>query len=175
MKYQNNVRNNNVKHLAITFSFLLIGLVCSMNLHAEQLIVEEKVLVNAPAKAVWALVGGFQALDRWHPAVLTSTLLGTGKDSGDIRVLALGEDVHIVEKLELYDETAMSLQYAILESPLPVGNYHATITVKSVGNNEAEVIWQSTFNAIGASNDEVKKIISDIYLAGLSALIALYK
>jgi len=174
MKYQSNVRNK-FKHSVITLGLLLISIVCSVNLHAEQLMVEEKVLVNAPAEAVWALIGGFQALDRWHPAVLASTLLGNGKDEGDIRVLTLGDDVHIVEKLEVYDETTMSLQYAILESPLPVGNYHATITVKSIADNEAEVSWQSTFNAVGASNDEVKKIISDIYLAGLNSLIKLYK
>ncbi|MBT8123998.1 MAG: SRPBCC family protein [Gammaproteobacteria bacterium] len=174
MKHQSNVIKN-INHTVVTLSLLLISLGCSMNLHAEQLMVEEKILVNARANAVWALIGGFQALDRWHPGVLASTLLGTGKGAGDIRVLTLADDVHIVEKLELYDETAMSLQYAILESPLPVRNYHATITVKSVGNNEAEVIWQSTFNAVGASNNEVKKIISDIYLAGLNSLITLYK
>lgn len=175
MKYQNNVRKNKIKRLTITLSILLVSLGCSTNLYADQLLVEEKVLVNAPAKAVWALIGGFQVLDRWHPAVFASTLLGNGKDEGDIRVLTLANDVQIVEKLELYDEKAMSLQYTILESPLPVGNYHATITVKSIDNNEAEVIWQSTFNAAGASNDEVKKIISDIYLAGLSSLITLYE
>lgn len=94
---------------------------------------------------------------------------------GDIRVLTLGDESSIIEKLEFYDEAAMSLQYVILESPLPVENYHATLTVKKVGNNEAEVIWQSTFNAVDESNDVVKKIISDIYLAGLDSLITLYK
>ena len=162
MKYQSKVINK-FKHSIIMLGLLLICLMCSVNLHAEQLKVKEKVLVNAPAKAVWALVGGFHVLDRWHPAVTASALLGTGKNSGDIRVLTLEDDVHIVEKLDVYDETTMSLQYAILESPLPVGKYHATITVKSIGNNETEVSWQSTFNAVGANNDEVKKIISDIY------------
>ena len=174
MKHHSKVRNK-FKHTIITSSLVIISLVCSVNLHAEQLMVEEKVLVDAPVKAVWALIGGFQALDRWHPAVHTSTLLGTGKNSGDIRVLNLGDNVHIVEKLEVYDETAMSLQYAILESPLPVGNYHATLTVKSLGNKETEVIWQSTFNAVGAGKDEVKKIISGIYLDGLNSLSTLYK
>ncbi|QMU60450.1 MAG: SRPBCC family protein [Gammaproteobacteria bacterium] len=175
MKHQYKVRKNRIKYVVITLCFLLVSLGYSMNLYADQLMVEERVLVNAPAKTVWALIGGFQVLDRWHPAVLATTLLGTGKDTGDIRVLALGDDVHIVEKLELYDETEMSFQYSILESPLPLENYHAVITVKSAADNEAEVIWQSTFNAVGASNDEVKKTISDIYLAGLNALITLYK
>ena len=175
MKHQFKIRKNKIKHAAVTLGLLLICFGYSANLYADQVMVEEKVQVNAPAKAVWALIGGFQALDRWHPAVITTTLLGTGKGTGDIRVLTLGNDAQIVEKLELYDEAEMSLQYAILESPLPVGNYHATITVKSVGNDKAEVIWKSKFTAVGASNEEVKKIISDIYLAGLNALITLYK
>ena len=175
MKYQFSVRINKFKHLTIALSLFLISLGFSMNIYADQLIVQEKVLVNAPANAVWALIGGFQALDRWHPAVQTSTLLGTGKDVGDIRVLALGNDVFIVEKLELYDGTAMSLQYAILESPLPVENYHATITVKSIDNTKTEVIWKSNFKAVGAGNEEVKKTISDIYLEGLHSLTKLYK
>ena len=175
MKHRFKVSKNRTKHVAVILVFLIISCGYSISLHAEPLTVEEKVLVNASAKAVWALIGGFQALDRWHPAVLESKLLGTGKSAGDIRVLVLGNDVHIVEKLESYDETAMSLRYSILESPLPVANYHAVLTVKSVANNEAEVIWQSSFNAAGASDDEVKKTISDIYMAGLSALATLYK
>ncbi len=175
MKHWSKVNENKTKHAVATFALFLISLGYSINLHAESLMVEEKILVSAPAEAVWALIGGFQALDRWHPAVLESKLLGTGKSAGDIRVLALGNDVHIVEKLESYDEAAMSFQYAILESPLPVSNYRAVLTVKSVGNNEAEVIWKSNFNADGASDDEIKKIISDIYLAGLNSLITLYK
>lgn len=175
MKYQYKVRKNRIKHSAIMLGLFLISLGYTINLHADQIMLEERVRVNAPAKTVWALIGGFQALDRWHPAVLESTLLGTGKDAGDIRVLTIDDGAQIVEKLEMYDEAEMALQYAILESPLPVDNYHATITVKSVGNDGAEVVWKSTFTAVGASNDEVKKIISDIYLAGLNTLITLYK
>jgi len=172
---KNVFKTRKYKHVFAIACFLLISLGYSVNLHAEQLMVEEKVLIKAPAKAVWALIGGFQVLDRWHPAVITSSLLGAGKNAGDIRVLTLANDAQIVEKLERYDETAMSFQYAILDSPLPVENYHETVTVKSIDNNEAEVIWQSTFNAVGASNDEVKKIISEIYLSGFNNLTTLYE
>jgi len=39
--------------------------------------------------------------------------------------------------------------------------------VKRAGNDEAEVILQSIFTAVGVSNYEVKNTISDIYLAGI--------
>ncbi len=175
MKIQYKIKKSNIRIISFSLIMFFVGLVYSMSLHADQITVVEKVTINAPAKAVWALIGGFQVLDRWHPDVVTSKLIGTGKETGDIRVLTLANDMHIVEKLEVYDEAAMSLRYTILESPLPVENYHATITVKSVGANEAEVIWQSTMTAVGASNEEVIKAISDIYLAGLNRLITLYK
>lgn len=153
----------------------LVLIVMPMGLLADNVMVEEKVIVNAPVKAVWAIVGGFKALERWHPAIVSSTLLGTGKEVGDIRVLTLNDNLTVVEKLEFYDENAMSLQYKILESPLPIGDYHATIVAKQVDNGMTEVVWKSSFKAVGASDEEAKKIISDIYLAGFEALNGLFK
>ena len=175
MKHNYVIQRKNKFPVVVAVVLLMIGFGQSMNLHAEQLMVEEKVLVNAPAKAVWALVGGFQILDRWHPGVVASTLLGTGKDIGDIRVLTLDNNLYIVEKLELYDDAAMTLQYQILESPLPVENYYASIIVKEVKNNMTEVVWHSSFNAVGVSNDEAKQTISGVYLAGFNSLTSLFK
>lgn len=101
-------------------------------------------------------------------------MLGTGKEVGDIRVLTLKNNLKIVEKLELYDENAMTLQYLILESPLPVENYHASLTVKNIDNKKTEVIWQSSFNAVGASKEEVKETISGIYMTGFNSLVRLF-
>ena len=159
-------------------TLLILGLLVMgqpMRLLAGELMVEEKVLVNAPVKAVWALIGGFKALDRWHPGVIASTLLGTGKEIGDIRVLTLSEKLSIVEQLEFYDESTMTLRYQILESPLPVENYHATIIVKDRENGMTEVVWRSSFNAKGVSDAEAKETISGIYLAGFESLNNLFK
>ena len=175
MKRKYEIQRKNKIRIVITSILFLIGLGQSTGLHADQLMVEEKVLVHAPAKAVWALVGGYQALDRWHPAIVASTLLGTGKDTGDIRVLTLDNDLHVIEKLELYDETAKTFQYQILDSPLPIANYHASIAVKDVESGVSEVVWKSSFNAVGVSNDEAKNIISGIYLAGFDSLTKLFK
>ncbi len=152
----------------------LVGIGLPIILYAEELMVKEETLLNAPAKAVWALVGGFQVLDRWHPAVVSSTLLGTGKEIGDIRVLTLNDNANIVERLEFYDDDAMTFRYQILESPLPVKNYRSSVTVKSAEDGKTIVIWQSSFKAEGASNDEAKKTISSIYLAGFELLAKLF-
>ena len=169
-------KNNNYKfHKLILFVFVLIGLGLAKSLWAEELKVEEKIALNASSKAVWALVGGFNAMDRWHPDVAESVLIGTGKNAGDIRVLTLNNHKTIVERLDVYDENSMYLHYRILESPLPIENYTASITVTNIDENLAEVTWQSSFNAVDVGDDEAKKIISGIYLAGLNSLNKLFK
>lgn len=159
----------------ICFVFAFMVLVISVNLRADTLDIEEKIVINASAKAVWALAGGFKAIDRWHPDVADSTLIGTGKEAGDIRVLKLNNDKTIVEMLESYDENEMIFQYRIIESPLPVENYIASITVMSKDDNSTEIIWRSSFNAAGVSEGEAKELISGIYLTGLNALKRLFK
>lgn len=159
----------------LPFLLFLLPLGLPVNLWASELMVAEKIVLNASSKAIWALVGEFNAIDRWHPDIKNSTLMGTGKESGDIRVLTLNNNLTIVERLELYDENEMSLQYRILESPLPIANYTATIAVKNIDNKLTEIIWQSTFDAVDVSEDEVKQIISSIYLKGLNSLAILFK
>ena len=168
--------NKNYKfHSSILFVLVLTGLGLSMDLCADDLKVEERIVLNVPSKAVWALVGGFKALDRWHPDVAESTLIGTGKKVGDIRVLTLANSKTIVERLESYNENAMILKYRILESPLPVENYVASISVTNMGDNLAEVVWQSSFNAVDVSEDEAINIIRGIYLTGLNSINRLFK
>ena len=168
--------NNNYKFCKlIILIIVVVGLGQPICVWADELKVEEKIVLNASSEAVWALTGGFNALDRWHPDVMKSTLMGTGKDAGDIRVLTLHDNLTIVERLVSYDETAMKLQYRILESPLPIANYLSSISVKNVDDNRAEVTWQSSFNAVDVGEEEVKEIISDIYLTGLDSLKKTFK
>ena len=142
---------------------------------AGEVMVKEETLVSAPAEAVWGFIGGFKSLDRWHPAIASSTLLGTGEEIGDIRVLTLNDGKQIVEKLESYDGQVMVLRYQILESPLPVANYHASVRVKSAEAGMALVTWESSFEAAGVSDEEAKKTISEIYLPGFESLTKLFK
>lgn len=167
-------------HIAIrkfTFRCLLFLVFVgqSTTVWAGEVNVTEKIVINASSHAVWAIAGGFSALERWHPDVTESTLIGTGKDAGDIRVLTLVNNKTIVERLNSYDEDAMNLQYRIIESPLPVKNYVASISVVSVGEHRTEVVWQSTFNAVDLSDAEVRDIISGIYKAGLTSLNNLFE
>ncbi len=68
------------------------------------------------------------------------------------------------------DDTSYS--YEIVESPLPVKNYSAKLWVEPDDRDPDRTVihWDATFDANGKSDDEAKKVISDIFLAGLKII-----
>ncbi|PPR73385.1 MAG: hypothetical protein CFH05_01184 [Alphaproteobacteria bacterium MarineAlpha3_Bin4] len=88
-------------------------------------------ILNASAVEVWKLIGGFNALPDWHPAVENSELA----EDGQSRTLSIAGGGTIVEKLENMDDASRTYSYAIIDSPLPVANYRAKIKVTGTGDN----------------------------------------
>jgi hypothetical protein len=120
----------------------------------------------ASADAVWAKIGDFCGIQKWHPAVEKCALSADGK----MRTLSLKGGGTIVEKLEKRDEAARSYSYSIVESPLPVANYLSTISVAAQGAGST-ITWSGKYDAKGASEADAKKTIDGIYQAGLDALV----
>ena len=81
--------------------------------------------LDVAADQLWSLIGGFNGLPDWHPAVENSEL----QEEGSTRVLSLAGGGEIVEKLEKHDENERTYSYTITDSPLPVSNYRAEIKV----------------------------------------------
>lgn len=136
--------------------------------------VYKEVEIKAKPEAVWALVGAFNGLDRWHPAVVAVDSEGNGTNVGDLRVLTLGNGAKIIEKLLAYNDQ-QSLRYGILDSPLPISDYVSDITIADGRSpNSAKVTWSSTFKPKGVSKKEAKKIITGIYQAGFDSLVKLF-
>ncbi|MBM2830925.1 MAG: Polyketide cyclase / dehydrase and lipid transport [Gammaproteobacteria bacterium] len=122
--------------------------------------------LNVALEDVWKLIGGFNALPDWHPAVEKSKL----EKGGRMRKLSLVGGGTIIEKLEKVDEGEHLYTYSIVDSPLPVANYTATIRVKDAGGGKTKVEWSSEFDAEGASENEAVKAIQGIYQAGFDNL-----
>lgn len=122
--------------------------------------------LNVPAGEVWGLIGRWNALPEWHPAVLKSEL----SEDGKVRRLTLSGGGIIEECLESADESRRTYTYAIKAGPLPVANYRATVAVKDEGDGATAVEWSSDFEARGSSEDEASAIIREIYRGGLENL-----
>jgi uncharacterized protein YndB with AHSA1/START domain len=125
--------------------------------------------LNVPADEVWKLIGGFNALPDWHPAVTESHTEGEGE--GSVRRLSLAGGGTIVERLERVDDGDRLYSYSIIDSPLPVPNYKATIRVRDKGDGTAATVeWSSEFSPSGASEGEASEAIQGIYDAGFENL-----
>jgi hypothetical protein len=107
-------------------------------------------VVDAPAEAVWALVRDFNGLPKWHPAIADSRIEnGWPADRvGCIRNFRLKDGGVIREQLLTLSDYEFECTYSILESPMGVSNYVATLKLTPVtdgGRTFAE--WSAEFDA----------------------------
>ena len=122
-----------------------------------------------PARTVWDAIGGFNSLAKWHPAVASSEEAKEG--AATVRRLTLHGGGSIVERLEGKDDKKRMYSYSILQGPLPVSGYKATLHVEENADGKScKVEWSSSFEPTGASEPEAVKVIRDIYEAGFESL-----
>jgi len=129
--------------------------------------VDEMQALAASAEEVWRLIGGYDALSEWHPAVERSVL----EEGGRIRRLSLKGGGSLLERLHAFSERERSYAYSIEQGPLPVAQYRSTLSVRERGAARGcEVHWSGDFVPAGASESEAVAVIRGIYRAGLDAL-----
>src|SRR6187549_3971764 len=95
-------------------------------------------VIDAPAARVWERVRDFNALPRWHPRIRESRIEnGEPADRiGCIRDFRLQNGDRIREKLLGLSDHDLFFTYAILESPMGVVNYVATLRLTPVTDGE---------------------------------------
>jgi len=120
---------------------------------------------SASPDALWKKIGGFCGIGDWHPAVEKCVLSADGKQ----RTLSLKGGGTLVEGLESVDNANHTYTYTILSGPLPVANYHSTISV-SPDPKGSSLKWIGKYDAKGASDADAKKVIDGIYEGGEKAL-----
>jgi uncharacterized protein YndB with AHSA1/START domain len=120
-----------------------------------------------PVEQAWRLIGGFNALPEWHPAVQKSEL----QEGGRVRRMQLAGGASIVERLESFNENEHMYTYSIEQGPLPVANYKATIRVRPASGKAGSIIeWSSEFAPSGAAESDAVAAIRNIYQAGFDNL-----
>ena len=115
--------------------------------------------------ALWKKVGDFCGIGSWHPAIEKCVLSTDGKQ----RTLSLKGGGTIVEALESWDDANHSYRYTIVSGPLPVTNYHSTISVTDDAKGSV-LKWMGTYDAKGAADADAKKAIDGVYESGAKAL-----
>ena len=131
-------------------------------------------VIGAPAAEVWALVRNFNGLPAWAPFVADSRIEQNARADqvGCIRNLVLRDGGRIRERLLALSDYDLSCTYAILESPMAVENYIATLSLTPVTDGNATFAsWQADFDCAPEREAALSQQIgSGVFLAGLTAL-----
>lgn len=131
-------------------------------------------VVNAPASKVWERVRDFNALPKWHPRIRDSRIedaLPSDK-IGCIRNFNLQNGDNIREQRLGLSDYDLFYTYAILESPMPLTDYIATLRLTPVTDGELTFAeWSAEFNcAPDVEGDLINGISTNVFLGGFEAL-----
>ena len=131
-------------------------------------------VVDAPAAQVWARVRDFNALPRWHPRIRDSRI-ENGEPSdrvGCVRDFHLQNGDRIREKLLGLSDYDMFCTYAILDSPMALTDYIATLRLTPITDGDRTFAeWSAEFEcAADAEEGLVTGIGNDVFQAGFDSL-----
>lgn len=131
-------------------------------------------VIAAPTAKVWDRVRDFNALPRWHPAIRESRIEnGEPSDKiGCIRDFRLQNGDRIREQLLGLSDYDYFCSYSILESPMPLTDYVATLRLTPVTEGDRTFAeWSAEFDcAPDAAEDLVGGIGQNVFQAGFDAL-----
>jgi hypothetical protein len=120
-----------------------------------------------PAEAVWALIGDFGGLQRWHPRVSRLDLSWEGR----IRTIHFDDGGHAVERLDARNDLARRYAYVVVDSSLPMQSCRGTLQVAGDGGDSGSVVtWSSEFEPVGDSETATVSALRGLYADGLAAL-----
>jgi hypothetical protein len=131
-------------------------------------------VIDVPATRVWERVRDFNGLPRWHPSIRDSRIEnGEPADKvGCIRDFHLQNGDRIREQLLGLSDYDMFCTYSILESPMPLTDYVATLRLTPITDGDrcfAE--WSAEFECTEEEEEGlVNGIGNDVFQAGFSAL-----
>lgn len=131
-------------------------------------LLERSKRLAAPAAEVWALIGPFDGLANWHPAVIACHSSGSGE--GQEREVVVVGSIRLKERLVAQDDAAMRCRYVLVDGPLPVEGYVSTLSVSDNGDETSTVTWSAEYQLAGAPEDVARDAIGGIYDAGLQSL-----
>src|ERR671918_301218 len=127
-------------------------------------------VIDAPADAVWAHVRDFNGLPRWTPFVAESRIEeGLPSDKiGCVRNFRLKDGGVIREQLLTLSDYDYQCSYSILESPLGVDNYVATLKLTPVTDgNRTFAEWWAEFDCAPDRESQLSRDIGQgVFQAG---------
>lgn len=131
-------------------------------------------VIGAAADAVWDRIRDFNALPRWHPRIRDSRIEDAlpGDKIGAIRNFHLQNGDNIREQLVGMSDYDLFVSYSMLEGPMPLSDYMATLRLTPVTDgNRCFIEWSAEFDcAPEDAEDLVNGIGTNVFQGGFDAL-----
>ena len=130
-------------------------------------------VIAASAERVWKKIRDFNALPQWHPMVKFSEIeKGLPADQvGCVRHFILQDGGDLRERLLALSDQERTFTYSILDSPLPVANYLATVRLRPItGSNETFAEWSAEFDVTEGPEKDVVDLVTGVFQGGFDGL-----
>lgn len=131
-------------------------------------------VIGAPAEKVWARIRDFNGLPGWHPRIAESQIEdGLPSDKvGCVRNFSLQNGDRIREQLLGLSDHDFFCTYAILQSPMPLSDYVATLRLTPISDgNRTFIEWSAEFDC--GPEDEaglVEGVGNNVFQGGFDSL-----
>ncbi len=131
-------------------------------------------VIDASADAVWAHIRDFNGLPKWHPTIVESRIEGNWPSDrvGCIRNFQRRDGGTIREQLLTLSDYDYQCTYSILESPMGVDNYIATLKLTPVTDgNRTFAEWSAEFDTpLGQERKLADSIGQGVFQTGFDSL-----
>src|SRR5690349_6136932 len=130
-------------------------------------------VVHAPLVLVWNCVRDFNGMPSWHPAIADSRIeQGLRSDTvGCVRNFNLTSGGKLRERLVALSDEDHSFTYRIVDGPMPVENYIATLQLRSVRDDDSTYgDWTAEFHVSDDKEKEIVDLVTGVFQAGFDAL-----
>lgn len=138
--------------------------------------VVKSTVIEQPVDAVWAMLRDFNGHDRWHPAVASSAIERAESSDrvGCVRRFRLQDGSELREQLLTLSDMEQTFSYCLLDTPVPLFNYVAHVSLFHVTDGDATVWkWESRFDTPAGREKELADLVGEeIYGAGFEAIRA---
>jgi hypothetical protein len=131
-------------------------------------------VIDAAADVVWSRIRDFNALPVWHPGIADSRIENSEPSDriGCIRHFHTRDGGMIRERLLALSDYEFSCTYEILESPMGVADYVATLKLTPITDGQRSFAeWSAEFECAEGREQELTDLIGQgVFQGGFDAL-----
>ena len=122
-------------------------------------------VIAAPVDRVWNHIRDFNSLPQWFPGVIDSHIEAgtTPNQVGCVRNFGLEGGIRIREQLLTLSDERHECKYKMIECPLPIANYAATVRLSPSDGNGTLVEISSQFDSPPDAEKEMVGLLTSTY------------